>query len=131
VKEQNQNLDGLHLNVFPKGLALFSCLCHFSVFRNAIPQPNFKSGWPIIRSLHYYYDGAIFLCIFDCFLPLVPCRAELLEQCSKDRGGGFCPTGNTCCLRYDGMSGCIPNDLGSTISLAARIIRTKPPLSAH
>jgi hypothetical protein len=24
-----------------------------------------------------------------------------------------CPAGNTCCLRYDGMSDCIPNDLGS------------------
>jgi hypothetical protein len=32
---------------------------------------------------------------------------------------GFCPYGNTCCLR-DGTSGCIPNDLGSTTPLAVR-----------
>jgi pimeloyl-ACP methyl ester carboxylesterase len=37
------------------------------------------------------------------------------EQCSKDQGGGICPTGNTCCRRRKGdvdSSGCIPNDLG-------------------
>jgi len=36
-----------------------------------------------------------------------------IEKCSLEQGGGICPTGNTCCQRFDGSSGCIPNDLGS------------------
>jgi pimeloyl-ACP methyl ester carboxylesterase len=36
-----------------------------------------------------------------------------LEQCSEEKGSGFCPTGNTCCRRADGKSGCVPDDLGS------------------
>jgi pimeloyl-ACP methyl ester carboxylesterase len=51
--------------------------------------------------------------IISCFLLFLVALTSSLEQCSEDLGNGFCPEGNTCCLRHDGMSGCIPNDLGS------------------
>ncbi len=35
-----------------------------------------------------------------------------VQQCSRERGSGICPNGNTCCRRYDGSTGCIPLDMG-------------------
>jgi pimeloyl-ACP methyl ester carboxylesterase len=65
-----------------------------------------------------------------CFLFLVAPTCSL-EQCSEDRGGGVCPTGNTCCLRYDGLSGCIPNDLGSNNATCCEDGRTGCAVGYH
>jgi pimeloyl-ACP methyl ester carboxylesterase len=68
--------------------------------------------------------------ILSCFLFLVALTCSL-DQCSEDRGGGFCPAGNTCCLRYDGMSGCIPNDLGSNNATCCEDGRTGCAVGYH
>ena len=60
--------------------------------------------------------GRLLLC-FVLFLRL-SAILDALHQCAVEKGGGVCPTGNTCCrilTPHDGavQSGCIPNDLGS------------------
>lgn len=39
-----------------------------------------------------------------------------VQQCSLQRGGGICPDENTCCLKSDGSSGCIPKDMGKYLA---------------
>jgi hypothetical protein len=47
-----------------------------------------------------------------------------IEQCKEEQGGGVCPAGGTCCLRYDFRSGCIPSDLGSYNATCCSDLRT-------
>ena len=49
-----------------------------------------------------------------CLFILFTIHTGALERCSDETGGGFCPTGNTCCRKKGGgPAGCIPSDLGA------------------
>jgi pimeloyl-ACP methyl ester carboxylesterase len=58
------------------------------------------------------YGSRYFLLALSAAIIAISVIVSAVEQCPVERGGGLCPDGNTCCPRYDGSSGCIPNDMG-------------------
>ena len=61
---------------------------------------------------HHSHDMKMKTGVSLTLLGLLRFLVLAVQQCSLEKGGGFCPEGNTCCLLEGGGSGCIPNDMG-------------------